>query len=183
LDRVVRADNIQQIIVAGDDVAVPLLSAQLPSHLSDKIVDVMKVDRQAADSDLVEATLEALRQKDVETDRERVAEAIDAWQAGGLGVVGPEATLRALQLGQVDELLIAASPMVLKHVQRLPEDAAPAPAATDTSAPRNPDVEQLHLSDELVTRAQQTGARVRIVEDAARLEEHGGVAALLRFRI
>jgi peptide chain release factor subunit 1 len=183
LDRVVRAENIQQIVVAGDEVAVPLLREQLPAHLSDKIVDVMKLDRQAADSDLVDATLEALRQKDSETDREQVAEVIDAWQAGGLGVVGPEATLRALQMGQVDELLITASPVVLKPVQRLPDDAAPVPVATDTSAPGDPGVEQLHLSDELVTRAQQTGARVRIVEDATLLEAHGGVAALLRFRI
>ena len=61
--------------------------------------------------------------------------------------------------------------------------AAPVPVATDTSAPGDPGVEQLHLSDELVTRAQQTGARVRIVEDATLLEAHGGVAALLRFRI
>jgi peptide subunit release factor 1 (eRF1) len=162
---------------------VPLLYEHLPAHLSDKIVDVMKLDRQAADSDLVDATLEALRQKDSETDREQVAEVIDAWQAGGLGVVGPDATLRALQMGQVDELLITASPVVLKPVQRLPDDAAPAPVATDTSAPGDPDVEQLHLSDELVTRAHQTGARVRIVEDATLLEAHGGVAAFLRFRI
>ena len=42
---------------------------------------------------------------------------------------------------------------------------------------------QLHLSDEFVTRAQQTGARVRIIEDAALLADHGGIAALLRFRL
>ena len=183
LDRVVRADNIQQIIIAGEEVAVPLLKEQLPAHLSDKIVDVMKLERHVADSDVVRATLEALRQKDSDTDRDRVTEAIDAWQAGGLGVVGPEATLHALHMGQVDELLISASPLALKPVQRLPDDATPVPVAADTSAPGGADVQQLHLSDELVTRAQQTGARVRIIEDPALLNAHGGVAALLRFRI
>jgi len=39
------------------------------------------------------------------------------------------------------------------------------------------------LSDELVTRAQQTGARIRFIEDAALLAGIGGVGALLRFRI
>jgi peptide chain release factor subunit 1 len=183
LDRIVTADNIQQIVIAGDEVAVPLLKEHMPAHLADKIVDVMKLDRHAADRDLVATTLEALRQKDSETDRDRVAEVIDAWQAGGLGVVGPEATLRALQMGQVDELLISGNPLVLKPVQRLPDDAAPALVATDTSAAGGPDVERLHLSDELVTRAQQTGARVRIIEDPALLKAHGGVSALLRFRL
>ena len=33
---------------------------------------------------------------------------MDAWKSGGLGVAGPEATLSAFQLGQVDELIITA---------------------------------------------------------------------------
>jgi peptide subunit release factor 1 (eRF1) len=45
------------------------------------------------------------------------------------------------------------------------------------------DETQLKLADELVTRAQQTSARVRIIEDPALLKEFGGVGALLRFRI
>ncbi len=36
---------------------------------------------------------------------------------------------------------------------------------------------------ELVTRAKQTAARLTFIEDASLLEEYGGVAALLRFRI
>ena len=42
---------------------------------------------------------------------------------------------------------------------------------------------ELHLSDELVTRAKQTGARMRIIEDPELLEAYGGVGALLRFRV
>jgi peptide subunit release factor 1 (eRF1) len=34
-----------------------------------------------------------------------------------------------------------------------------------------------------VTRAQQTSARIRFIEDASLLAEVGGVGALLRFRI
>jgi peptide subunit release factor 1 (eRF1) len=37
--------------------------------------------------------------------------------------------------------------------------------------------------DELVTRARQTGAGVRFIEDASLLEEFGGVGALLRYRL
>lgn len=183
LDRVVRADNIQQIIVAGDEVVVAMLREGMPAHLTEKLVDVMRLDRQAGDDQLAVATLEVLRQKDAETDSERVQDVIDAWLGGGLGVMGPEATLQALQLGQVDELLIAATPQALKPVQTLPDDAAPEPVATKTAAPANSDRRRLHLSDELVTRAKQTGARIRIIEDPELLRAHGGVGAMLRFRV
>lgn len=183
LDRVVRADNIQKIIVAGDEVVVPIFKDAIPAHLSEKLVDVMKLDRQASNDEIAEATLEALRQQDARTDRERVQSVVDAWRAGGLGVMGPEATLRALQLGQVEELLIAATPQDLKPVQTLPADAAPEPMATQTTTPAHSDQRQLHLSDELVTRAQKTGARIRIIEDPELLRAHGGVGAALRFRV
>jgi peptide subunit release factor 1 (eRF1) len=45
------------------------------------------------------------------------------------------------------------------------------------------DPEVVRLSDELVTRARQTAARITFVEDASLLDGVGGVAALLRFRI
>jgi peptide subunit release factor 1 (eRF1) len=183
LDAIVRRDNIQHVIVAGDDVVVSLLREEMPKHLVDRLVDVLKLDRNAGEDTIIEATLEALRQKDAETDAERVREVVDAWQSGGLGVVGAEATLRALTLGQVDELLITASPQDLKTVQKLPDDAAPEPVVVQTSSAAASDDQQIHLSDEFVTRAQQTGARVRIIENSDLLEPFGGVGALLRFRV
>ena len=183
LDRTVRSDDIQHLIIAGDDVATSMLKKELPAHVAEKIVDVMKLDHHAADDEILQATLEALRRKDAETDVERVAEMIGAWRGGGLGVAGPEATLRALEMGQVDELLIAGAPETIKPVQKLPDDAAPPATAAQTSAATAADGRRLHLSEELVSRAQQSGARVRIIEDPALLEPCGGVGALLRFRI
>ena len=153
LDRIVRDDSIQHILVSGDEVVVPLLNDQLPAHLKEKVVDVLTLEHDAGEDEIIAATLDVLRQKDAETDAERVAEVIGAWRARGLGVAGPDATLQALQMGQVDELLITARP------------------------------EDLEEAEELVTRAQQTGARVRIIEDQALLQHCGGAAAALRFRI
>ena len=182
LDRVVREESIQRIIVLGDDVVVSSLKDALPVHLTEKVVDASRVDRHASEDDIVAETLDLLRQKDAETDREKVEALVGAWHGGGLGVVGPEATLRALQMGQVEELLIVATADALKPVQK-PTDDAPALVATETSAGNAATDTQLQLSDDLVTRAQQTGARVRIIEDPELLREHGGVGATLRFRI
>lgn len=182
LDRIVRDDNIQHVIVAGDEVVVPLLKEQLPPHLNDKLVDVVRLERDAAEDEIIEATLEVLRRQDAESDAERVSELIGAWQSGGLGVVGPAATLDALQLGQVDELLITGSPAELEPPEKLQHDAATRNVVTETTA-AGVGEPQLKLADELVTKAQQTGATVRIIENAELLRTVGGVGALLRFRI
>ena len=94
LDKIVREENIDHIVVAGDDVAVPMLREQLPKQLADKIVDVIELPAQRRRGDsFLETTIDALREKDAETDVEKVQELMDAWQSGGLGVAGPEATL------------------------------------------------------------------------------------------
>jgi peptide subunit release factor 1 (eRF1) len=183
LETIVRRDNIQHVIVAGDDVVVSLLRDAMPKALAERLVDVLKLDRTAGDDAIVDATLDVLRAKDAETDVERVREVVDAWQSGGLGVVGPEATLRALELGQVDELLIAGEPQAIKPIAARPGPAVPEPIAVESSSAVESDTRQIQLSDELVTRAQQTAADVRIIENAELLKAYGGVAASLRFRI
>ena len=184
LDRIVREEDINHIVVEAEDVARPIFKEQLPKHLAEKIVDVLTFQRQADDTNLLARTLAALRVKDAETDAEKVEELLDAWQSGGLGVAGPEATLGALQLGQVDELIITASPEALKPVQKLPDDAAPGEVQAETSAPQGTaDEKRLKLAAELVSRAEQNGARIRFIEDENLLAGMGGVGALLRFRI
>jgi peptide subunit release factor 1 (eRF1) len=54
----------------------------------------------------------------------------------------------------------------------------------ETSAPSAElDTTRLKLADELITKAQQTSARIRFIEDQDLLADVGGVGALLRFRI
>jgi len=183
LDKIVRDENINHIVVAGAEVAMPILREQLPKHLADKIVEI-GAHEDGESGSFVERTMAALREKDAETDAEKVQELMDAWQSGGLGVAGPEATLSAFQLGQVEELIVTASPELLKSVQKLPDDAAPGEVKADTSAPQGTaDEKRLKLADELVTRAHQTSARIRFIEDENLLAGVGGVGALLRFRI
>ena len=183
LDTVVRDENITQIVIAGDDMAVVKLREQLSQELADKIVDVVKLQRNAQDASFLETTFDAIRKKDAETDAEKVQELLDEWQSGGLGVAGPEAVLSAFELGQVDELIITGSVESLKPVQTLPE-AAPDDMQAVTSAPESGiDENRLKLSAELIRLAQQTSARIRFIEDASLLSDVGGVGALLRFRI
>ena len=156
LDRVVTGEAIAQIVVSCDDVAKPLLMEQLPKHLLDKVVDIVTLPADAPQNQVMQQTFEALREHDATSDVEHVEEMLGAWRSGGLGVAGRERTFKALEMGQVEELIIAAQPAQLGD-----------PA----------------VANDLVTKAQQTSARIRFIEDASLLAEVGGVGALLRFKI
>jgi peptide chain release factor subunit 1 len=193
LEKIVAREAIEQIVVSGDPVVIPLLREQMPKPLAEKIVDEISLGADAAQADVLAATLGTLKEADAQTDREKVDAAIGAYRAGGLGVVGPDATLLAMTNGQVDELLIAASLASIQGLQGTPaaqmaiaNDAAIAEPAVEPSMagePSNADMGTVRLADELVTRAHQTGARICFIEDAALLDPFGGVAATLRYRI
>jgi peptide chain release factor subunit 1 len=161
LDRVVREESLSHIVVACDDVAKPTLLEQLPKHLHEKLVDVVALDMQTPEHEVLAHTMQLLQGKDAETDAEHVDAMITGWRGGGLGVAGVAATKRALEMGQVEELLITATPAAL---------GAKNGATTETA-------------NELVTLAQKTSARIRFVENTELLADVGGVGAILRFRI
>ena len=193
LEKIVAAEGIEQIVISGDPVVIPLLREQMPKPLAEKVVDQISLAADAPQDDVIKATLETLKEVDAKTDREKVDAAVGAYRAGGLGVVGPDRTLLAITNGQVDELLIAAT---LAKIEGLGDTrAAQMAVANDTAIaepevepsmagePSNADAGTVRLADELVTKAQQTSARICFIEDAALLEPYGGVAATLRYRI
>jgi peptide chain release factor subunit 1 len=184
LDKVVRDEALDRIVIACDDAARPVLMDQLPKHLAQKVIDLTHLDINAPEHEVLARTMEVLQEHDADTDVAEVERMLDAWRAGGLGVAGPEATLAALERGQVEELIITATPALLKRAKIATADGAPGPLDIDTSASGTDlDTEQHKLADHLVAHAHMSSARIRFIEDPELLSEVGGVGALLRFRI
>jgi peptide chain release factor subunit 1 len=192
LERIVQSENVEHIVIAGDEVIVPLLRDQMPKALAERIVDHIRVDKDGSLDEVVKTSLAAMQRVAEQTEREKVEAAVGAYRAGGLGVVGPEDTLDALIKGQVDELLVTAD---LNELQGLRGGASQVATANDTVL-EEPMVEPIvageaaiappetvRLADELVAKAAQTAARITAVRDPDLLAPYGGVAALLRFRI
>jgi peptide subunit release factor 1 (eRF1) len=166
----------------------------MPKHLAGRVVDHLRIDTHAPLADVIRLSLDAMKDVNGRTDREKVDAAVGEFRAGGLGVVGPEATLDALIKGQVDELLLSASLRDLRHTPGSAAARAAAAARTENSAQAAAaratageaaaaDTNIVQLADELVTKARQTAARITFIEDRSLLKNWGGVAALLRFRI
>jgi peptide subunit release factor 1 (eRF1) len=163
LERIVRAEDIPRVIVTGNEVSLPLIEDRLTPLLRDRLVDVFRLEARAPEHEVLERTLEALWRKDAETDKEKVDAVIGAYRGGGLAVVGPESARRALENGQVDELVVSASLV--------------RPEGSGAEG-----IEQVLRADDLVAKARQTDAEVTFIEDPALLEPVGGVAATLRYR-
>ncbi len=180
LDRIVREEGIAHVVLAGDEVIVPLIRAALPQHLEEKVIDVVRLDITTPEHEVLSATLETMKAEDTREDADQVRRAVDGYRSGGLGVAGLAPTLRALIRGQVSELLLAAD-FEARHPEPVPRDSDLVPA--ELAAELSDGIETVDLGAELVTRARNTGAPVSFIEDASLLGQVDGVAGLLRFTL
>src|SRR5207247_3840467 len=162
LARIVRDEAIASVVIAGDEVIVPLIREQLPKDIAERVVDILRLDIRTPERQVLEASLSALREQDAHSDRERVDAVLGAYRANGLGAVGVDGVRRALELGQVDELVITATLDALKA------DAAQEPRGQREGTPAERTIEE-RTADELIAKARQTAAKVRFIEDPSLL--------------
>ena len=183
LERVVHEENAKHIVLAGDEVFIPLFYEQIPAHLADKVIDVLRLDIRTPEHEVLKATMESRRDNNIQTDAEKVRDLLDKYRAGGLAVVGLRDTLDALLRGQVDELILSASLKKIsadqKTLSRIPSiSTAPNTLAEHLAEQRS----AAAVADMLVARTLSTGAAVTFIEDTLLLGDVGGVGALLRYR-
>lgn len=177
LERIVREERIDHILLAGDEVILSVLREQLPPMLASKLVEEMKLDITAPEHEVLKTTLRVIQEEDARTDAERVRAMIDDYRAGGLAAVGIHDVLAALSNGQADTVFLSNSfEQIHPGEETLPSTLVPEltgmPAGTS-----------VRVTDAIVTRAYQTGAEVHFIEDPELLANVGGVGASLRYRL
>jgi peptide chain release factor subunit 1 len=179
LDWMTRQEQIRWIVLAGDEVIIPVLRDQLPQRLAERVIAVLRLEMDTPDHEVMRKSLEAVRARDAREDSEKVAKLLEEYLGEGFAVTGANKTLMALTLGQVEEMMISASFRDLRD--DLEGDGAS--FISTVLAASNGEARLAAIADELVARARQTGAQITFIEDAARLAECGGVGAKLRFRL
>lgn len=182
LGRVVRDEGIEHVILAGDEeTVIPLLREQLSPPLSEKIIDAVSLGIDTPEHELLEETLKTFKRHDTLTDMEKVERLLNEYRADDLGVAGVPETLAALSNGQVEEMLITASADQLQYDA---EEVKKVLEVYQTDGQLPPELDQRTVADELVRRANLlSSARVTFIEHDTRLQQLGGVGALLRYRI
>jgi peptide chain release factor subunit 1 len=182
LERIVRDETIDQVILAGDEeTVIPLLRKQMPKELAEKVIDVLSLGIDTPEHELLQASLAAYRRYNSLSDMQKVEHLINEYQANGLAVTGVVDTLAALSNGQVEELLIAAKAASLQYDEA---EVRKVLAAYSSLGEPPATLNQRTIADELIRRANQlSSARVTFIEDSSVLDRVGGVGALLRYRV
>lgn len=182
LERTVREEGIESIVLAGDEeTVIPILKEQMPKALAEKVIDVISLGIDTPEHELLEESLKVFRRHDTLTDMQKVERLLNEFRADELAVTGVPDTLAALSNGQVEELLIAATPESIQYDQ---SEVAKVLEIYGGEGEQAPELDQRTVADELVRRANQlSSARVTFIESAERLKHVGGVGALLRYRI
>ena len=176
VDRLVREENIARILVAGDDVALPLLREQIAPATLALLTEVGGVDIKTPESEVFRVTLEAFREADQQSDQERVEALLNAYRSGGLATVGLAGVRTALERGQVDRLLVPAIP------SKSTADQTSADAEMTGPKEQRSELDEAAI-EELVTLARRTDAEITFIEDARLLAPARQVGAMLRYRV
>lgn len=184
LEQVVDQERAQHIVLAGDEALISALREKIPSYLDEMVIDILDLDMRTPEHEILKATIESLRENNIQTDAEKVRELLDRYNQGRAAAVGVRDTMDALANGQVEELIISTSLKDIKADKAepniIPLISLPADVpAGYLSEPRSADV----VADKLVTGALAAGSTVTFIEDPRLLGDVGGVGAFLRYQI
>lgn len=182
LEKIVRDDNLKRIILCGNEaVIIPLLRGEMSKEMEEKVIDTLNLPVTTTEDELFEATQVSLQQYNTTSDMEKIQQLLEQNYDGGLGVVGVERTLEALQNGQVQELFLSANLDVIRYNRKKVAKVleAYAPGADEDELPNAED--SVEVVDELVRQALASADNITFIEDENLLKDYGGVGALLRY--
>lgn len=201
-----KEEDVHALIIAGDEVITSTLNDEMHQEVSDKVIGHVRLDIDATDQELIDATLPVAERAERERELDTAKRAAGAAKAEARGAAGAAEVLRALQSGQVMTLVMnddfagtgwADFEMEYYDVGEVPKE--------HPMGGRVEDIVPMALEEELLRLAVRTDAEIDIVRtnvpiediegddvpdagmplprtEAARiLDELGGVAAVLRF--
>jgi peptide subunit release factor 1 (eRF1) len=101
------AAGVRRVFVAGRDRMITALEAEFPKAWKDRVVGKVRWDLDAPGDELVEKIRPILEEAEREQERNLLERVVAEIRRHGLGTGGVEATLRALNKGQVDTLVLS----------------------------------------------------------------------------
>jgi peptide chain release factor subunit 1 len=153
IERLVQRERATHVILAGHERAIGTLEPELSEVVRPLVEHVARIQMRSSADDVRVEVLPMLVALEEAEGTDVADRALAGARAGDLGVTGIDATMAALETGQVDEL-------VIDEVAQMDED----------------------LRGELIRQAALTDARVEIVRDHDGLQAFEGVGATLRYR-
>ncbi|MEW6130659.1 MAG: hypothetical protein AB1757_26750 [Acidobacteriota bacterium] len=168
LDRLMIAGKHTHLILAGNPRMTSQIKNALPKHLAMKLVDTIPASGNDRISDVVAATLATFVEQEERESLAVVEHLRREIQTTRLAVQGTLDTLRALERGQVDVLVLA------KDYE---------PESIYQSEFNAQQFFSANLKEAMVRFAEQQGCHIEVVTHSDVLMQLGGVGALLRYAL
>lgn len=184
LEKIMRDDHLERLILCGNEaVIIPILRQEMSKELEEKVIEVLSLPVNTSEDEIFAATQPVIQQHNLTTDIEKIEKLLEQNYDGGLGVVGVERTLEALENGQVQELYLSVNTDAIRYNRKKVAEVLEnyAPGAAEEEIPDARDSQQ--IVDELVRHALASADNIRFIEDKNLLKDQGGVGALLRYTI
>ncbi len=154
IERLVQRTDARRVVLAGDTPSTTLLLDALPQEVRDRVGDVTQIEVRADRNEVDAEVRPILERLEAESGQSAADQVVAQVAADGLGVAGLEPTQRALEQGQVMQLVLGS----------------------------NGELDDETRND-LIRAAATSAAEVEVVEEHEGLQRLGGVGALLRFKI
>ena len=106
-DAIFSEASVRRILIAGRDRMVNALENELGQKWKDRIITKLRWDLDAADTDFLKKIRPILEKAERDEERELLQKLVTEIRMGGLGVAGIAETREALQMAQVDTLIIS----------------------------------------------------------------------------
>ena len=185
LEKLMSAGGHSHLILAGHPTMTSRVRSKLPKHLAEKLVDMVPAPLEAADTDIVKATLASFIEQEEKESRAAADEVERQIRVGGLAVSGTEASLQALRRQQADMLVVARSYSPEPGWRCATCDSMGSQAERPKTCPECnlADLQDLDIKEIMVKLAKQQGCTVEVVRQDEPLTRLGGVGCLLRYRL
>lgn len=183
LEKLMNKGGHKHFILAGSPRLTSQIKQLLPKHLADKLVDSISTSGGDRLSDIVKMAVTMFTEEEEQESRAVVEKLMDEIHANSLGIVGITGTLRSLQRGSVDILVMAKDFEAetgwrcrnCRYVGEQHERPENCPEC------RAKEIEETDLREEMIRLAEKYGCRVEVVNHSDRLMQFQGIGALLRY--
>lgn len=176
-------NGIEHLILAGDDVMLAQIKKELPKRLQERVVDFTRLDTRIDEHQILRQTLETFADFERTEDIDTLVALRRELLTDGLGVIGAERTVEALNSGKIDQLIVATE-----------YDAPPGwscescdllgVGSTDEPCQHcgQNSLKEVNLKEEIARRTLLSGASVETIVHNVWFVRQGGVGALLRYK-
>lgn len=183
LEEVMRDSRHDHLILAGSSDKTAQIRRKLPKWISEKLVDIVPASSRDTTEDIVTATLSSFAEYEMEESLRTVGLLRKELATGGLAVAGAEATILALEAGQVD-ILVISSDFESKPGRRCGSCGhfhVHMPMLHVCDHCGSHELVEADLKAEVIRKAEATGVDIEFVKDSDFLMHVEGIGCLLRY--